>query len=121
MSDMAEPIWNRQGRVSGWLDGDTVRDSSGRARAFIVGEAVISYRGKGFLGWYTDRVFRGRRGRAVAFLDGAAGITIPARSGVPGQPGFGGLPGRPGIPGLPGRPGFGGWGDTTFEAFLSGD
>ncbi len=117
---MPEPIWNMQGRAVGWLDGDTVRDSHGAARAFLVGDAVISYRGKGFLGWYVNRVFRDRPGRGVAFLDGASGITIPARGGIPGQPGFGGLPGRPGIPGLPGRPGFGGWGNTSFEDYLSG-
>jgi hypothetical protein len=118
---MAQPIWDRRGRACGWLDGETVRDSHGTARAFLAGEAVISYRGKGFIGWYTDQVFRDRRGRGVAFLDGAAGMTIPARGGIPGQPGFGGLPGRPGIPGLPGRPAFGGWGDATFEVFLSGE
>jgi hypothetical protein len=82
---MAELVWDRRGRACGWLDGDAVRDSHGTARAFLVGEAVISYRGKGFLGSNTDRVFRDRRGRGVAFLDRAAGMTIPAHGVIPGK------------------------------------
>jgi hypothetical protein len=117
---LAEPIWNRQGRVAGWLDGDNIRDRHGKAQAFLYGENVIAYRHGGHRGWFVSGVFRDRRGRAVAFINGASGITIPARGGIPGVPGFGGIPGRPGIPGIRGRPGFGGWGETTFEEFLLG-
>jgi hypothetical protein len=114
---LAEPIWNRQGRVVGWLDGDNIRDREGGAKAFIYGENVIAYRNGGHRGWFVSGVFRDRRGRVVAFISSATRIMIPARSGIPGVPSFGGLPGRS-IPSIPGRPGIGGWGDTTFEDLL---
>jgi hypothetical protein len=116
-----EAIWNRQGRVVGWLNGDLIRDLRGGVQAFVYGENVIAFRRGGHRGWLVSGVFRDRAGRAVAFIDGASGITLPSRSSIPSVPSLGSIPSRPSIPSTPNRPSMGGWGGTTFDVFLHGE
>ena len=39
------PIYNRAGRVCGWMDADTIRDMQGRVTALISGTSVVRVRG----------------------------------------------------------------------------
>ncbi len=65
-----DPIFNRDGRMVGWLQNRVIYDKSGGYRAFLRKEAVHSFRGN-FLGHLDQGYFRDWRGDAVAFLKGA--------------------------------------------------
>jgi hypothetical protein len=79
---MSIAIYNRNGRVIGWLDGKVLRDISGRHRAFVYDNNVFTYSSV-HLGTFQNGYIRDNRGNAVAFIDGAKGGPLPPLPSLP--------------------------------------
>lgn len=73
----AEPIYDRHGRVVGWLYGHVIYDAEPQYRARLRGNAVYSFTAR-HLGHLDRGFFRDRAGFAVAFLsDAEGGLVLP--------------------------------------------
>ena len=116
-----EPIYDRNGQVVAWFRDNEILSGSGQYAAFINQDSIISYSGKGHLGWFEDGVFWNQNFQAVGMLRGnTSSISKPGLGGVPGRPGVGGRPGRPGVPGTPGKPGrSNSWSATAWRDWLN--
>lgn len=114
-----EPIYDRQGIVVAWKNGNVIHDISGNAIAFINDTNVISYTGK-HLGVLNNGFFRDHRGDAVAFMKGATGgpilpvLSVPP---VPPVPAIAPVPPIPPIPPVPAVPSLS-WSDLSWDKFI---
>ena len=69
---MMEAIYDRKGKLVGWLEQDIVYSGVGCPRAFMRGGAVYSF-GSAYLGWFDRGYFRDSAGAATAWTRGARG------------------------------------------------
>jgi len=89
------PIYNRAGRVCGWMDADTIRDMQRRGTALISGTSVVGVRGR-HLGRFMDGNFRDSRGAVVGWVKGANGGPVkPVAAVAPAPPAMAVRPARP--------------------------
>lgn len=95
---LMEPIYDRQGRVVGWLDDEKrVRDLRGKVIGVTRDDAVHGRRGQ-HVGYFNDGHFRDHRGKVVAWMRGATGgPTKPTPMTPPIRP----IPQIPPIPAIP--------------------
>jgi hypothetical protein len=98
---MAQAIFGHTGEVTGWLDGEDVRDTAGRARAFIDRGILVGYDGRGTLGSFEDGTLRDTDGAVFGVLAGATGVLRPTLSTTPEPPPFEPRPPRPSPPPRP--------------------
>jgi len=68
-----EAVFNAEGEVTAWRDGDEVYTLAGEATAFLDGEIVYSYEDGTVLGWLVDGNYRDLDGDVVAFQSNAQG------------------------------------------------
>ncbi len=99
---MMEAIYDRNGKLVGWLEQDIVYSVDGCPRAFMRGGAVYSF-GSAYLGWFDRGYFRDGTGAAVAWVRGAhGGPAAPAPTAPTDRPflQFALLPSLPPLPPL---------------------
>lgn len=115
------PIFNRQGRTVGWLNGDVIYDRNNRYRAFVSDGNVFTYQGR-HLGIIDQGFFRDKRGYCVAFMDGATGGPIPPIPEIAPIPPIPPIPPIAPIPPVPPIAPVGSlnWSQLDWEAFLNG-
>ena len=117
-----EPVYNSTGWPIGWLIGNAIYDSSGRARAFFLDARVFSYHGE-YLGEFSDGFFRDHAGDAVAFIRGAhAGPPLlPTGQPQPEPSEFQGPPSQEAVS-IPDSspPGTRRWSEASWYSFLYG-
>ena len=95
-----EPIYDRSGRVVGWLGGNDVYHLNGSHAAVVIGPNVYGHRGQQ-LGVFGGGFFRDHDGAVVAFIRGASGgPVLPAQSLHPAPP----IPSVPPVPAVPAVP-----------------
>ena len=66
------PIFNRKGKVVGWLHEKNIYGPGGKHLAFIKKENVYNHRGE-HKGFFLDNFLKDSEGKAVAFIEGATG------------------------------------------------
>lgn len=117
-----EPIYDRMGRVKGWLRKGEVLNLQGQYLAFCRNESVITFRGK-HIGWFSQGTFRDQQGNPVAFIKGAfTGMAMPALSAIPAQPAISAYPAMPAIPATPARPARSlSWSSGEVELYFRGE
>lgn len=71
-------LYNRYGRATFRLCGQTIYDYAGKPRGFLVGQTVYDIRGQ-HRGFLVELVVWDRMGRVVGFMDGAVvdGLKLP--------------------------------------------
>lgn len=67
-----KPVFDRRGRVVGWLNDNRIVDANTRCRAVIFDGTVIRCAGR-YLGRFGGGLFRYKRGDSVVFIEGADG------------------------------------------------
>ncbi len=114
------PIYNRAGRVCGWMDADTIRDMQRRGTALISGTSVVGVRGR-HLGRFMDGNFRDSRGAVVGWVKGANGGPVkPVAAVAPAPPAMAVRPARPATSAAPIAPvGSTSWSAMTWERCVS--
>ena len=115
-----EPIFNREGKTVGWLDGNAIIDRNGLHRAFIDNGAVYTYRSR-YLGRFEKGFLRDRNGRVVSFVRGASGGPTTPTTEVPPIPPSPSIPPVAAIPPAPPTTSVWwlGWSVLDFEGFLN--
>ena len=102
-----EPLYDRGGRVFGWIDLESgrIRKPHGRHAAFVVGDSVFDWRGR-HVAWWQENHVRDSNGRVALFLRGAEGLgpAVPALAAVPARPAIAAVPARPALAARPARP-----------------
>lgn len=118
--EMADWIFNKNGRATLIYDNDCLRNDHGQVIAWIYNYSFFSLKGK-HKGWVEEGIFYDSNNSIIGFLSSYTGHlpSIPDTSGKPGMPGFAGRPGRSGFIGVPGRPGFEGWSTSNFEDYFN--
>ncbi|WP_372490581.1 4-fold beta flower protein [Microbacterium sufflavum] len=93
-----ETLWDRNGRVVGWIDDDRLRSLDGRVIGWLVSdELVYSLRGQ-HVGWFEEGQFWDLKGHVVTFAQNAtSGPSKPELSDVPAVPALSAVPGTPGM------------------------
>ena len=80
---MDTEIYDRRGRVVGWIvDGSDIFSRANHYIGFVEDTNVFNRRA-GYLGEFDDGFFRDRNGRAVAFVDGATHGPITPVTQIP--------------------------------------
>jgi hypothetical protein len=85
-----EPLYDRSGRVYGWIDGRTdgwIVNLDGKHVAFVEGDSVYNRRGQ-HLGWWLRDHICNHAGEVVVFLRDATGlgVTTPTLGTTPRRP-----------------------------------
>ncbi len=83
-----EPIYDRQGRVIGWIHDGRILDGQNRYRGFLSGDSLHAMNGR-YLGRYRRGFFRDRSGAAVAFTAGSTGGPLTPITQIPPIPPIG--------------------------------
>jgi len=93
-----EALYDRAGRVYGWLQRDTGRiiNPRGQQIAFIDGDSVYNWHGQHVAWWHDDHICS-HSGQIALFLRGASGLgaSMPALSSLPARPSLVFLPTLP--------------------------
>ena len=115
-----DPIFDRSGHATGWLEGAVVHDLSGTPVAFLIRINDLYSHSGHHLGWFHSGFFRDDLGNAVAFMSGASdGPLLPILVPPPLPP----LPASP-LPPLPPPPSRAPlftplWSTVDWETFLT--
>ena len=111
MGNHVEPIYDRSGKVVGWLKGDDIYHLNGSHASTINSRNVYGHAGQHF-GVFDKGLFRDHRGGVVAFIRGAQGgpvLPIPSVPPIPPIPSIPPIPAIPSVPPVPAVPSLG-WG-----------
>jgi hypothetical protein len=114
------PIFNREGSVVGWLEGDAVIDRDGRRRAFVSNDGLYDNESH-YLGRTHNGFFWDQNGKAIAFIEGAkGGPLLPRIKPIPSEPVIEPSEALPSLPPeTPAAPPYKGlWSKTSWEDFL---
>lgn len=116
-----EAIFDKNGQVVGWLDGNTILDRNFQHQAFLNNDNIYNYSGV-YLGHFLTGFFRGKNGNSVAFIKGASngpGTPIPSIPPVPAIPSIPPMTPIPEIPPIAPIATMS-WSSSTFNDFLKG-
>jgi len=117
-----EPLFDRNGQVVAWLDGQNIHNLNGSHAAVLSGKGmknVNNHQGQ-HLGVFKNGLFRDHQGGVVAFCRGATGgpvLPVPAAPPKPPAPRVPPVPGVPAAPPGPPVPQLG-WG-LDWQEFIS--
>lgn len=104
------PIYGRGPAHRGWLEEDSgfIYDKYMQPRAFVRGEYVFAFPGRGFVGVIRGGLFRNRNMKVVGFLPGAAAgeaapkpLSTPPMPPAPPTPRTPQAPPAPRVPSIP--------------------
>jgi hypothetical protein len=114
------PIYDKSGRVCGWLSNEKIYDLRGHATAFISRSGAFNLRGR-HLGTFDSGNFRDHRGAVVSWIKGATGGPLKPVPSIPPIPPIASIGPIPPIPPIPSIPPIGSmsWSGMNWDGFIS--